>query len=219
METRGVIGTGLVLLFTTCVATPASAVVINFDTDGSGNPIVAPTLFAQTTPLRDAYAAIGVTFNGPSALDGGAILSGGGFGVQPRSAPNFLAFSRSATAFMQNGGLPRDPETIAFNTALSSASIYASGGSQAATFRMDAFDSGGALITSVTGSNASGQYVQLSIPAPATPISRLVLTEIGGDTAFVYDDLEFTLIPEPLGLSACSLVIAFGVLAQRRRRR
>jgi hypothetical protein len=198
---------------------PATAVLINFDTDGSGNPIVAPTLFAQTTPLRDAYAAIGVNFSGPSALDGGAILSGGGFGVQPRSAPNFVAFSRSATAFMQNGGLPRDPETITFNTPLSSASIYASGGGQAATFRLDALDGGGGLITSATGSNVGGQYVQLVIAPQATPISRLVLTEIGGDSAFVYDDLEFTVIPEPAGVGAGALALAAGSLARRRRRR
>src|SRR5688572_4033858 len=218
MGTRGIIGTGLVLLFTACVATPASAVVINFNTDGSGNPIVAPTLFSQTTPLRDAYATIGVTFSGPTALDGGAILSGGGFGVAARSAPNFLAFSRSATAFMQNGGQPRDPETISFNTPIGSASIFASGGGQAATFRMDALDAGGGVVASATGTNVGGQYVQLVIAPQATPIARLVLTEIGGDTAFVYDDLEFTPIPEPTGLGAGVLALASGALARRRRR-
>jgi hypothetical protein len=205
-----------VALFVAAPAAPASAVVIDFNTDGNGNPIVAPTLFSQTTPLRDAYAPIGVAFTGPSALDGGAILSGGGFGVQPRSAPNFLAFSRSGTAFMQNGGLPRDPETITFNTPISSASIYASGGLQTATFRLDALDGVGGTVATTTGTNSAGQYVQLVIAPQATPISQLVLTEIGGDTAFVYDDLEFTLVPEP---ASAATLLGATLLAMRRRRR
>jgi hypothetical protein len=204
-----------ILCIITVAATPCAAVVINFDTDPGGNPIVAPTLFASTVPLRDTYASIGVNFLGPTTLNGGAILSGGGFGVQPRSAPNFLAFSRSTTAFMQNGGQPRDPETITFDTPITSVSIYGSGGSQSATFQMEAFDSGGGLITSTSGSNTSGQYVQLSIPSPASPISRIVLTEIGGDTAWVYDDLEFTFVPEPS--VAATALLGAGLILRRRR--
>jgi hypothetical protein len=197
------------------VAADCAAVVINFDTDPGGNPVVAPTTFAATVPLTTLYSSIGVTFSGPTSLNGGAILSGGGFGVNPRSLPNFLAFNNTTTTPMQNGGLPRDPETIDFATPISSVSIFASGGGQATTFRMDAFDSGGGLITSTTGGNLGGQYVQLSIPSLATPASRVVLTQTGADNAFLYDDLEFTFIPEPAGLA---LAGALGMALLNRRR-
>ncbi|MCC6910261.1 MAG: hypothetical protein IT430_20195 [Phycisphaerales bacterium] len=52
-----------------------------------------PCDFAQTMPLTDEYAARGVTFEGRQPGEGGAILDGcSGFGAQPRSGDNFLAF-------------------------------------------------------------------------------------------------------------------------------
>ena len=213
MGTRGIIGTGSVLLSITCAATPASAAEIRFDVDPGGNPVTAPTTFASTTPLRDLYAPLGVTFSGPGPNDGGAILSGGGFGVNPRSAPNFFAFSRSAT--MQNGGVPRDPETINFTSPNITVTIFASGGGQAATFRMDAFDSVGTPAGSFTATNTPGQYATLSVTSAVVPIHRVVLTELTGDNGFVYDDLTFTPIPEP---TSAALVALAGLLARRRRR-
>lgn len=54
----------------------AAVRTINFD------DVVAPALFADTTPLTTQYAAQGVTFSGPAAGQGGAILNeSGSFGV------------------------------------------------------------------------------------------------------------------------------------------
>ncbi len=52
-----------------------------------------PCDFAQTMPLTDEYAALGVAFEGRQPGEGGAILDGcSGFGAQPRSGDSFLAF-------------------------------------------------------------------------------------------------------------------------------
>jgi hypothetical protein len=191
-------------------------VSINFDVDANGNPLIAPTGFAQQQPLRNEYASLGVTFSGPSSLDGGAILDqGGNFGVPARSTPNFLAFNRGAS--LANGGIPRDPETLTFSTPLSSISIWASGGSESTSFRMEAFSSGGTSVGSSTVNSPSAGYAQLSIINPTQPISRVVLTEIGGDFAFVYDDLNFEVIPEPAGVGA--LMVTIAAMLRRKRGR
>ena len=50
-------------------AASAQAGLTTIDFDGTG----APNVFAQTTPLRDLYAGLGVRFRGPSERDGGAV--------------------------------------------------------------------------------------------------------------------------------------------------
>ncbi len=199
-----------------CIAVAnCAAVSINFDTDAGGNPLVAPTSFSATSPLTTLYSSLGVTFSGPTSLNGGAILNqGGGFGVPARSSPNFLAFNRTTTVPMLNGGLPRDPETLTFNPPLLDVSIFASGGGQATSFRMEAFDGGGGSLGSTIQNSAAAAYVQLSL-ASGSPIASVVLTEVGGDTAFVYDDLNFTPIPEPASLGT---VLLASLLSRRRRR-
>ena len=88
----------------------AEAVLINFDTDASGNALSAPCFFGATTRLTELYAPLGVHFSGPGGNDGGAILNEcSNFGVNALSSPNFLAFNRSAP--MSDGGIPQDPET------------------------------------------------------------------------------------------------------------
>ncbi len=191
----------------------AAAVSIGFD------DVTAPTGFASTAALRAEYAPLGVTFSGPGALDGGAILDdSSNFGVAARSGANFLAFNRSPDAVMAAGGFPLDPETLTFAAPLSAVSIFASGGSEPTTFRMEAFTAAGAPVTSVTQSSAPADYVQLGITSVVQPIGRIVLTEVGGDGAFVYDDLSFTFIPEPAGASVCALAVACATRARRRRR-
>ena len=213
MGNRSIVGAGCFLFVYALAVVHADAVLINFDVDAGGNPITAPGSFSLSQPLRNEYSSLGVTFSGPGPLDGGAILNqSGNFGVQARSAPNFLAFNRAST--MQNGGVPRDPETLVFSTPASDVTIFASGGGQATAFRMEAFTAGGIPVGSSTQNSPVGGYAQLSITNPTQPIGRVTLTEIGGDGAFVYDDLTFTLIPEPT--TVMSLVTASLLLRRRR---
>jgi len=215
MGNRSIVGTGCFLFVLACGAARANAVVINFDVDANGNPITAPTGFLSQQPLRNEYASLGVSFSGPSSTDGGAILEqGANFGVPARSFPNFLAFNRAAT--MANGGLARDPETLTFSGPVGSVSIWASGGSSSTAFRMEAFTSGGIGVGSSTVNSPSGGYAQLIINNPTQPIGRVTLTEVGGDDSFVYDDLEFAIIPEP---ASAGILLGASVLALRRRRR
>jgi hypothetical protein len=214
MGNRATVGAGCFLFVLTLGAAHSNAVVINFDVDANGNPLTVPGSFSQTQPLRNEYSSLGVTFSGPGPLDGGAILNqSANFGVNARSTPNFLAFNRIAT--MANGGLARDPETLTFSGPVSSVSIWASGGGNPTSFRMEAFTSGGIGVGSSTVGSPGGGYAQLSIPNPTQPIGRITLTEIGGDGSFVYDDLEFAFIPEPASIGA---VLVAGSLLLRRRR-
>ena len=90
---------------------PAAPPSINFDN-------MAPCLFGDAVPLTNWYRSTGarfsaITFRGPSANDGGAIVGEcGSWGVTNYSAPSFLAFNCTAT--MANGGRPVGPETIIF---------------------------------------------------------------------------------------------------------
>jgi len=112
-------------LLAAAVVPVANAVIINFDTDAFGNPIIARCGFSQTTALRDLYSSLGVTFAGAAPNDGGAILDEcGSFGVPALSGDNFLAFNRNAQ--MQDGGIPTDPQIIIFDPAASVVSIWVS---------------------------------------------------------------------------------------------
>jgi hypothetical protein len=215
MGTRHVAVT-VFLLTCAIAAANCAAVAISFDLDPNGNPLVAPPLFENTTPLRTLYAPLGVTFAGPAPLDGGAILDeSSNFGVPARSGRNFLAFNRKEQAVMANGGHPRDPETLQFNPPASAVSIFASGGSVSGTFRMEAFDGIGTPLGSSTASNAPLNYVEVAVSS-ATPIAFVVLTETTGGTLFVYDDLNFTPIPEPAAALAL-LSSSFALLRRSRR--
>jgi hypothetical protein len=203
---------GLVLLLGG--ASEARADLINFDVDANGNTINAPPVFLSTTALRDLYAPLGVHFNGLGGNDGGAILNQlGGFGVNARSQPNFLAFNGLAT--LSNGGIPRGPETITFDSPQSAVSIFASDAGGPDTFRLDAFNAAAVLVASDTESAPGGAYAQLSVSGAG--ITRVVVTELGGVGVFVLDDLSFTpavvggVVPEPsslalLGFSTAALV-------------
>jgi hypothetical protein len=200
-------------------AGPAGAQVmtIDFDTAPGGGTVVAPINFSETTRLTTLYAPLGVTFSGPGGNDGGAILNqDSNFGVNARSGVNFLAFNRDPNARLSDGGRPIDPETIAFATPQGQVSIFASGGFSANSFRIDAFDAGGSLIGSGTGTSGVGAYVQLSVAAAG--IRSVVLTGTGAAPFFVYDDLSFTSVPEPSSLALTGVALA-GAACRRWRRR
>lgn len=207
----GAVAIGVCLGLSGATASTARAVTINFDTDAAGNPLTAPSLFADADPLTTLYASLGVVFAGPAPGDGGAILDeSSSFGVTARSGSNFLAFNREAT--MQNGGTPTGPETLTFSTPVSSVSIYGAGGSNVDTFTMTAFDNLGVVIDTDTVS--SQQFAQIEVSAGGPGISSVVLTE-NGDPFFVYDDLSFIFVPEPA--SGLVFTAACGLLVGRRR--
>lgn len=167
----------------------------------------APTVFASTGPLRDAYAAQGLLFSGPSDADGAAVLNqGGNFGIDARSGDEFLAFNHGSS--MQNGGVPRGPETILFDPPARRVSIWVAGGSgSGAAFRMDAFIGATAVDTSSTSAQTS--WVQLVVESP-NGIDRVVLEQIGGDVVYVMDDLEVVSLDAALVSSATEISIATG---------
>src|SRR5262245_59951352 len=68
------------------VPPPAGSTVIGFDEPS------APCFFGLAFPLRDAYAARGVTFSGPGGQGGGTILHRcSGLDPQGSSPPNVLS--------------------------------------------------------------------------------------------------------------------------------
>ncbi|BDI18805.1 hypothetical protein ANSO36C_46070 [Nostoc cf. commune SO-36] len=169
----------------------AQAALINFDTDANGNPINASSLFIESTALTNLYAPLGVNFSGPGQLSGGSILDQlGNFGVNALSGSNFLAFNRDA--ILSNGGLPTDPETISFADSISDFSIFASAG-ESSTFQLQAFDINNLLLGTNTITTAFGEWGELSFSSSSVNISQVILTEIRGENAFVYDNLSLHL--------------------------
>ncbi len=198
----------VVILAGAGVTSGAFATLIDFE--GTG----APPFFSETIALRDLYASLGVNFDGPGPLDGGAILNEcGNFGVDAFSGTDFLAFNRNS--MLMDGGIPRDPEEILFDDLQASVSIYAAGGfGNGATFRMDAYDQLNQLVDTDTVGGAQ-DWVQLLVSHPGG-IARVVLTEIANVQAFVYDDLELFAVPGP---GALLVFVLAGLRATRRRER
>ena len=188
------LATAAILLNSVCFA---GALIINFDTDAYGNPINAPDFFFQTSPLTELYAPLGVHFSGPSAGYGGAIINeGGSFGVSALSGDNFLAFNTMSDLSYAVG-----PETITFDTPMTSVSIFAAGGGgEYGPFTMQAFDAGGLLLDADTEDSPPSGYAELNVSSPEG-IHWVVLTIDVGFTSWVYDNLTATPVPEPESLS------------------
>ena len=108
--------------------------------------VTAPCAFIETQALRDEYASLGVTFEGPGPLDGGAILDEcGSFGVTGHSSPNFLAFNPGAT--LSTGGIPQGPETMHFDPSVNYVQFLA-GDIFGGTLTAEAYDVSDNLIAS-----------------------------------------------------------------------
>ncbi len=162
------------------IVDPMEEACIDFD------DLTQPCVFLSQVALRGEYAGVGVEFDGPGPSDGGGILGGcGGFGVQPHSGLNFLAFNRNGE--FSDGGTPTVPQTIRFDTATSSVSIWVSGGLNDAEFSMEAFDGSGGSLGSVSVVTPSTTWHKLSIDE--ADIKSVVVNEIGGAPYFVMDDL------------------------------
>jgi hypothetical protein len=157
-----------------------SAVFINFDDTQQGCGFVSP--------LTISYSGLGVTFEGPAAGDGGAVLNEcGGFSVSGYSSPNFLAFN-SLHGLFPAGGVPKAPETLHFSPPVSQVSMLVAygdneGAEGAVTLR--AYDASNALVSSQ--SMVPQPIAQLmSVGGPG--IVRLI---IDGPPIFIIDDLAF----------------------------
>ena len=182
------IGTAFITLGT---VSTAQAALITFDTDASGNPINAPSLFIDSTALTKLYAPLGVNFSGPGKLSGGSIINqSGNFGVSALSGSNFLAFNRDV--ILSNAGVPTDPETISFADPIGDFSIFASGGVFSNTFQLQAFDINNSLLGANKINTAVGEWKQLNFSSSLGNVSKVVLTGTGAATYFVYDNLSFT---------------------------
>lgn len=207
MTNTNVARLGLMAMACTCFSV-AQAELITFDEFGA-----APDLFQNTQRLSNEYfGSKGVIFAGPSTWDGGAILDqNSNYGTAAHSGRNFLAFNNTAIGVMANGGTPKGPETVWFATYQSVVSIWVAQAFTPETFTMKAYDSWNTVID--TDSVTTTDWAQLSVSASGT-IDHVVLSYTG-DWA-IWDDLEFSSVPEPASMAALALGAA--VLVRRRKR-
>ena len=157
---------------------PPGSIIITFDEQN------APCLFAQTFPLRDRYASLGVEFSGPESADGGAIVNEcGGFGVTGHSSPNFLAFNIFGS--FPGGGRTIGPETLIFDPPIHFAQMNLGSSEFGVPVTLEAFDRSNVLVRST-------QVVvspTLRTVAVSGSISRIVVSFAG--PVLVLDDLAF----------------------------
>ena len=160
---------------------PLTHVFIDFD------DVAAPCLFSQANPIRNEYAALGVTFAGPGPADGLARLDQcGGFGVSGHSAPNFLAANCNSS--MANGGTPWGPETLTFTPTINACSaLVGSNSGQGYPVSMDAYNAAGVLVDTDTVVLTPAMQL-ISVAGPG------IKTVVVGNTqpcVWVLDDLGF----------------------------
>lgn len=190
----------------------AASIFIDFDVNTSGAAINAPTTFDNANPLRNTYAAWGVHFSGPSSGEGGAILNSSSFTTKALSGANFLAFSAVAPGFVA-------PETIGFDTAMSSVSISASALSHPMVFTMQGLDAGGSVIVHTSLALSGAGYGTLTVNSTTTEIRSVVLSVSGaGTNAYVFDNLAASAAPVPEPAPALLFTLGGFVMGWRRLR-
>lgn len=189
-------------------------VMIDFETAPNGSFLVAPVGFGNATALRDFFAPLGVRFDGPSSMDGGAVLDElSNLGIDARSGNNFVAFD-NATGNLSDGGTAFGRQTLLFDTPITSFSIFASGGQNPGSFSIQGLNSNNVFVAFGQPSSTAGAYAELKLNASSVnPISQ-VRIQPTGLTRWFLDDLSFTPIPEPG--SVVSFIVA-GLLFTGRR--
>lgn len=190
----------LATVFCLLAALPASAGVIDFD------GMAAPALFADTTPLSDQYAGLGITFSGATGLGGELLDQAAEMGFMARSGTDFLAFNTEA-------GLGQD-ERIAFAGTQSSVSVYLASLPRG-IFTLTAFDGGGNLLGATSlASSREWQAMTLSYEG----IRSAVVASTASSWAL--DDVSFTAsgeVPEPGGIVLLGVAL-LGLVGSRRER-
>jgi len=147
----------------------------------------APTLFNDTTALRDRYAALGVTFSGPGN-DGGAILDDQHLSSYvPHSGPNFLAFFDTATGDLSGGGRARLPQTLQFSSPVRRVEFQV-GDDQEGTVLAEAFDADDNLLGS---SGVEATQTLQPVVLEARGIAKVVISTTTSLAVTVIDDLSF----------------------------
>lgn len=158
-------------------AAAAGTRTINFD------DVTAPCNFTLTAPLTTQYQAQGVTFAGPAAGEGGAILNQcSGFGVTGHSVPNFLAFNTGS-------GYPKGPETVALATPAYSVAINVGDGVNPGVATLSAYDG----TTLVAESSRVETTAMQTMTVRATRITSVRLAFAG--TTSIFDDLVWASAP------------------------
>ena len=179
---------------------PANAGVIDFD------GTAAPGLFADTTPLGDQYAALGLTFSGATGVGGEILNQAAEMGFMARSGTDFLAFNTEA-------GLGQD-ERIVFTGAQSSVSVFLAS-LPSGTFTLTAFDDiGNMLGTTELASSRDWQAMTITYEG----IRSVVVAST--TSSWALDDLGFTAsgeAPEPGGIVLLGAAL-LGFVASRRTR-
>jgi hypothetical protein len=159
--------------------------------------VTAPCVFTQTVPLTTEYASQGVTFAGPVAGSGGAVLNScANFGVTGFSAPNYLAFNAGVDYL--SGGTAAGPATITFASPPSRVAIDV-GASGAG--------SGTATLVAYSGAAQVGQQtITLSPTMAPLSVSALVITSVVlsfTTGVLVMDDLSWGTFAVPLSMDDC----------------
>jgi hypothetical protein len=134
---------------------PTTAGLTNFDN------VSAPCDFPSTSPLLGLEQFAGFAAPAP---DGGAVLNEcSGFGVNPHSPPNFLAFN-DITGYYDPSGIPKTPELIYVAKTTSNVSLWISGGDNPSyPYAVVAYGSTGVL--GVVPAHTTEEWIQISLNA------------------------------------------------------